>query len=58
VVPLAVGALAQSTSRTVAYFVIFAFTVPVLAMLRRAGGTQVQTAESRISAFSDSGGVP
>jgi DHA1 family solute carrier family 18 vesicular amine transporter 1/2 len=37
VVPLLVGALAQSTSRTVAYLAIAALTVPVLAMLRRAG---------------------
>jgi MFS transporter, DHA1 family, solute carrier family 18 (vesicular amine transporter), member 1/2 len=58
VVPLAVGALAQSTSRTVAYLVIFALTVPVLVMLRRAGGALGQTAEPRISAFSDSGGIP
>ena len=42
----------------VAYFVMFAFTVPVLAMLRRAGGTQVQTAESRNSAPPVSGGAP
>ena len=58
VVPLGVGALAQSTSRTVTYLVIFALTVPVLAMLRRAGVAPVQTAESRISAVSDSGGMP
>jgi nitrate/nitrite transporter NarK len=58
VVPLAVGALAQTTSRTVAYLVIFAVAVPVLVMLRRAGGALGQTAESRISAVSDSGGIP
>jgi MFS transporter, DHA1 family, solute carrier family 18 (vesicular amine transporter), member 1/2 len=58
VVPLAVGALAQTTSRTVAYLVIFAVAVPVLVMLRRAGGALGQTAESRISAVSNSGGIP
>jgi MFS family permease len=58
VVPLGVGALAQSTSRTVAFLVIFALTVPVLVMLRRAGGALGQSAESRISAVSDSGGIP
>jgi DHA1 family solute carrier family 18 vesicular amine transporter 1/2 len=57
IVPLLAGALAQSTSRTVAYLVMTALSVPVLAMLRRAGGG-AQTAESRISAVSDSGGMP
>jgi MFS family permease len=36
VVPLLVGALAQSTSAAVAYLAIVALSVPVLAMLRRA----------------------
>jgi hypothetical protein len=58
VVPLGVGALAQSTSRTVAYLVMLALTVPVLVVLRRSGGAPAQTAESRISAVSDSGGMP
>ncbi len=58
VVPVAVGALAQGTSRTVAYLTVAALTVPVLAMLRRSGRAGAQTADSRISAFSDSGGMP
>jgi hypothetical protein len=58
VVPVAVGAIAQGTSRTVAYLTVAALTVPVLAMLRRSGRAGAQTADSRISAFSDSGGMP
>jgi DHA1 family solute carrier family 18 vesicular amine transporter 1/2 len=56
VVPLLAGAIAQSTSRTAAYVVVAALTVPVLMLLRRSGGGQI--ADSRISAFSDSGGMP
>jgi len=56
VVPLLTGAIAQSTSRTAAYVVVAALTVPVLMLLRRSGGGQI--ADSRISALSDSGGVP
>jgi MFS family permease len=56
VVPLLAGAVAQSTSRTAAYLVTAALTIPVLILLRRSGGGQI--AESRISAFSDSGGIP
>jgi MFS family permease len=56
VVPLLTGAIAQSTSRTAAYLVMAALTLPVLLVLRRSGGGQ--TAESRISALSDSGGTP
>jgi hypothetical protein len=56
VVPLLTGAIAQSTSRTAAYLVMAALTLPVLLVLRRSGGGQ--TAESRISALSDSGGMP
>lgn len=57
IVPLLVGAVAQSTSRTAAYLVVAALTVPVLVLLGRSGGG-AQTAEPRISAFSDSGGIP
>jgi MFS family permease len=58
VVPLLVGALAQGTSATVAYLTMTALSVPVLALLRRSAGAGAQTAESRISAVSDSGGMP
>jgi DHA1 family solute carrier family 18 vesicular amine transporter 1/2 len=56
VVPLLTGAIAQSASRTAAYLVMAALTLPVLLVLRRSGGGQ--SAEPRISALSDSGGMP
>ena len=58
VVPLAVGALAQSTSDAVAYVAMVALSAPVLMLLRRFVRQEDQTAESRISAVSDSGGMP
>jgi MFS transporter, DHA1 family, solute carrier family 18 (vesicular amine transporter), member 1/2 len=57
VVPLVTGALAQTSSRTTAYLTMTALTIPVLIVLRSSGGGG-QTAESRISAVSDSGGMP
>ena len=58
VVPLAVGAIAQSTSNAVAYLAMVALSTPVLMLLRRFVRQEDQTAESRISAVSDSGGMP
>ncbi len=58
VVPLAVGAIAQSTSNAVAYLAMVALSAPVLVLLRRFVRQEDQTADSRISAVSDSGGMP
>ena len=58
VVPLLAGVVAQGASTTIAYLVTAALSVPVLVLLRRFVRQEDQTADSRISAVSDSGGMP